>query len=94
MRYFTVLRQNGVYICNVDNPSYQVLLIDLDPCLVPVGLHKIIELVELLLVGVDRDFYGFTAFYGITVLMFYSITALCGRCGFLLRRAAAFLDQL
>src|SRR5215831_14686675 len=91
---FTVLRQNGIDVCHVDNPSYQVLLIDLDARLATIGLHEVIEFVELLLAGIDRNFYGFTAFYSITALQFYRIAVLCGRCSILLGHATAFLNKL
>jgi len=81
-------------VCHVDNSSYQVLLIDLDPCLAPVGFHKIIQFVELLLAGVDRNFHRFTVFCGITALRFYGITACDCRCLFLVRLAVAFLNKL
>ena len=69
-------------VCHIYNPSYQVLLINLDSCFASVGLHEIIELIKLLLARVDRNFYGFTAFYVFTALRFYGITALCGLCDF------------
>src|SRR5262245_20160330 len=96
LRYclFTALRQNGINVCHVNDPSYQVLLIDLDTGLTSVGFHKVIEFIELPLAGVDRNFYGFTAFYSFTALRFYRIKVLCARCRFLLRRASAFLNKL
>jgi hypothetical protein len=67
-------------VCHVDNSSYQVLLIDLDPCLAPVGFHKIIQFVELLLAGVDRNFYR---------LLFFTVLLLCGFTASLLATVGA-----